>query len=325
MDETKIMLSVVVCSYNRSFLIKETLVSIFEQATNFTMEIIVSDDCSTDNTIQILEELREEHPTLRINVTPENYGLGGNWASAMKLVRGKYVAFLDDDDLWTDENRMQNMVSYLEEHPSIDIVYTDGYYFQKDMMKGRNIIWPRDRFPELHKIWRGEQPCISLDMMVVRTATLNKCICYDDYIRLRFPIQDWCTNVLLLFHKARFTFLDYPSVAVRQTARSLSRTVDYDKIVHKAQQEAVMNCYIDQLITGDNTISYGIDEQRMYQSLTNAAYQSGDWKRAKEFSTLSGGKTLRNRCSKTWVTFSLYRLFRAIRRNVSCQISHRNS
>ena len=115
MSENQIMLSVVVCTHNRAQLLKEALDSIFKQRVDFTMEVIVSDDCSTDNTVDMLEKIKSNHSILRINVTPENYGPGGNWASAMKLVRGKYVAFLDDDDLWTDEYRMQSMVMYLEE------------------------------------------------------------------------------------------------------------------------------------------------------------------------------------------------------------------
>ena len=310
MLETQIMLSTVVCTHNRATLLKEALDSIFKQRVDFPMEVIVSDDCSTDNTVAMLDEIKGEHPQLRINVTPENYGPGGNWASAMKLVQGKYVAFLDDDDFWTDEYRMQNMVIYLEEHPSVDVAYTNGYYINKNGKKRNPITWPREGFPDLHMMWRGEQPCISLDMMVVRTKVLNESVCYDDYIKLRFPTQDWNTNMLLLFHKAQFAFLENPSVAVRQSFGSMSGTVDYNRIEQKAQQETAMNCYIDQQITGDPTISYGIDERRLYRSLTNAAYLSGDWKRAKEYSRLSGDNTLRDRCCNAWITFTLYRLFK---------------
>ena len=310
MSENQIMLSVVVCTHNRAQLLKEALDSIFKQRVDFTMEVIVSDDCSTDNTVDMLEKIKSNHSILRINVTPENYGPGGNWASAMKLVRGKYVAFLDDDDLWTDEYRMQSMVMYLEENPSIDVVYTDGYYIKKNGKNDKPMTWPREEFPDLHKMWRGEQPCISLDMKVMRTEVLNKSVCYDDYIKLRFPTQDWNTNMLLLSHKARFAFLDNPSVSVRQSYGSMSRTVDYERIERKAQQETAMNCYIDQKITGDPTISYGVDRSRLYRSLTNAAYQSGDWKRAKEYSKQSGENALRDRCSRTWITFILYRLFK---------------
>lgn len=131
MEDKQIMLSVVVCTHNRAKLLREALGSIFRQRVDFTMEVIVSDDCSTDNTVSMLKELKENHSMLRINVTPENYGSGGNWASAMKLVQGKYVAFLDDNDLWSDENRMQTLVDCLEANPDIDVVYTDGFTFNK--------------------------------------------------------------------------------------------------------------------------------------------------------------------------------------------------
>lgn len=314
-NKDTIILSVIVCTHNRAKLLKETLSSIFNQRRDFAMEVIVSDDCSTDNTVVMLTQLRKKYPCLRINVTPENYGPAGNWASAMKLVRGKYVAFLDDDDLWTDANRMKILVDYLDTNPSVDVVYTDGYVFKENSKKKYLLQWPRENFPNLQKMWSGEQPCISLDMMVVRASVINKSVNYEDYIRLRFPTQDWNTNILLLFHAAQFAFIDQPSVAVRQSSESMSRTINYEKIEHKAQQEAIMNCYIDQQITGDSTISYGVDKQRLFQSLLNAAYQNGDWRLAKEYSEKTGMHSLRNRCCKTWITFNLYRLAKKLRTN----------
>lgn len=307
-DKDNIILSIIVCTHNRATLLKETLSSIFGQQTNFAMEVIVSDDCSTDNTVAMLNLLKKDYPFLRINVTLENYGAAGNWASAMKLVSGKFVAFLDDDDLWTDVNRMQILVDYLNTHPSVDVVYTDGYLFKEHSKKKYPMRWPREDFPNLQKMWQGSQPCISLDMMVVRTSLIKKSINYDDYIRFRFPAQDWITNVLLLFHSAQFAFIDQPSVAVRQSAGSLSRTINYKEIEYKAQQEAIMNCYVDQQITGNPTISYGVDKQRLFQSLLNAAYKNGDWRTAKEYSKKLWKHSLRISCSKTWITFNLYRL-----------------
>ena len=310
--EEQIILSVVVCTYNRSALLKESLASIFCQKTSFPMEVIVGDDHSNDNTITMLEEMQESNPSLHINITPENLGPGGNWASAMKLVRGKYVAFLDDDDLWSDDNRMQTLVDYLDANPSVDVVYTDGFTFS-ERGKEEPFLWPKDDFPNLKKMWRGEQPCISLDMMVVRSSVINKSVCYDDYIRLKLPTQDWNTNLLLLSHNARFSFVNHPSVAVRLNRGSLSRTADYDKIIQKAKLEAVMNSYIDQQITGDPTLSYDIDELRLYRSLLNAAYQNGDWHRAREYSKKSGEHTLRVKCCRFWVTFALFRLAKQCR------------
>ena len=74
-----------------------------------------------------------------------------------------------------------------------------------------------------------------------------------------------------------------------------------------------MNSYIDQQITGDHTLSYDIDEQRLYRSLLNAAYQNGDWHRAKEYSKKSGEHTIRVKCCRFWITFSLFRLAKQCR------------
>ena len=77
-------------------------------------------------------------------------GLGANWAKAAKSARGKYLAALDDDDLWTDPNRMQIMVDYLESHQDVNLLYTNCY---RENEKGHlKIIRYPDNFPDIHQL-----------------------------------------------------------------------------------------------------------------------------------------------------------------------------
>lgn len=302
------MLSVVVCTCNRLGLLKETLATVLEQKTDFDMEVIVSDDHSSDSTIQWLAEMAVHDDRLCVIFNPENLGIGANWASAMKRVRGKYVAFLDDDDLWTDTYRMQRMVEYLEHHPTVDVVYTDAFMFDPHSGKRRPVVYPHDGFPDLYRLWTGTQSCVSLDVCVIRTATINRCVNYDDYIRLHFPIQDWNTHILLS-RRARYAFIDYPSCEIRATPSSLSRMLDYDVMERKYRLESAMCTYLASCFSDDDHIVHEQrDERYMNHVLASVAFRRGDWHRAKRYSRLSGRHGLREWCSRTWISFHLFRI-----------------
>ena len=118
----KPLLSVCVITYNHGKYIKECLESIVQQTTNFDVEIIVGDDCSTDNTRQEIKSVSDNfpekfnllfHPN---NLGPENNPGSYNFFSVLKKARGKYIAICEGDDFWTDPQKLQTQVEYLESH-----------------------------------------------------------------------------------------------------------------------------------------------------------------------------------------------------------------
>ena len=93
------LVSVFCPSYNAERFIENTLLSILKQDyQNF--EIIVSDDCSTDNTVAIVRRIMEQFPDkIVLNVNSTNLGITDNCNVTLKLCRGKYLAFFAGDDL----------------------------------------------------------------------------------------------------------------------------------------------------------------------------------------------------------------------------------
>ena len=97
-------LSVIICTYNRAKLLPEALDSVLNQKTDFDFEVIVGDDASTDGTRELLSGYQKKFPQkIVLSLMEKNCGIGANWATALMKARGKYVAFLDDDDYWTDD------------------------------------------------------------------------------------------------------------------------------------------------------------------------------------------------------------------------------
>lgn len=117
-------LTVRVITYNQEAYIKQALDSILMQKANFPFEIIVSDDASTDTTQEILKLYQQKYPEI-IKVILHEKNLGGrkNLLSTLSLCTGKYVAFLDGDDYWIDEYKLQKQVDFLEASPEFNICF----------------------------------------------------------------------------------------------------------------------------------------------------------------------------------------------------------
>ena len=124
--ELNIFVSVIVCTYNQEQYIAQTLDSILMQQCDFDIEVLVGEDCGTDNTRRICEEYAQKYPQVRLLDRPHNMGKQRNFFDALCQARGKYVSMCDGDDYWQDELMLQKEVDYLESHPECVIVYHDS-------------------------------------------------------------------------------------------------------------------------------------------------------------------------------------------------------
>lgn len=100
MSSEFISVSVCIVTYNQENYIAECLESIVTQKTNFKFEIIVGEDCSTDNTRKIVQEYSDKYPNIIVPILYEkNVGPFENIKKVYSLARGKYIAHMDGDDL----------------------------------------------------------------------------------------------------------------------------------------------------------------------------------------------------------------------------------
>jgi glycosyltransferase involved in cell wall biosynthesis len=106
----KISISVAIAAFNGEKFILELLESIASQ-THKVDEIIVCDDCSTDNTIKILDTFKFKHTYLNIRIIVNRHRLGvsKNFSKAIKLSKGDLIFLADQDDIWHD-NKVQTML-----------------------------------------------------------------------------------------------------------------------------------------------------------------------------------------------------------------------
>jgi glycosyltransferase involved in cell wall biosynthesis len=115
-----VKLSVSVVTYQEVAYVGQALESVLAQRTDFPFEVVVGDDASTDGTRELLLELQRRWPDrLRLLLADANYGDRGltNFMATVDACRGEFVAFLDGDDHWTDPEKLQRQVEFLEAHP----------------------------------------------------------------------------------------------------------------------------------------------------------------------------------------------------------------
>lgn len=120
----KPLLSIVTITYNHESYIRKCIEGVLAQQVNFPIEFIIAEDCSTDGTLTICNEYAEKYPNLIKLITSENnVGAIANERRAMKVAKGKYIAFCEGDDYWTDPLKLQKQVDFLEEHPDYSVTF----------------------------------------------------------------------------------------------------------------------------------------------------------------------------------------------------------
>lgn len=97
------MISIAMATYNGEKYLREQLDSILAQTIQ-DFELIVCDDCSTDSTVQILNEYVEKDSRIKVFVNAKNLGFRKNFEKAIGLCKGEYIALSDQDDIWMTEH-----------------------------------------------------------------------------------------------------------------------------------------------------------------------------------------------------------------------------
>jgi glycosyltransferase involved in cell wall biosynthesis len=111
--------SVCIITYNQERYIKDCLEGVLMQITD-DYEIVIGDDCSTDNTSAICQEYQNKYPDLiKYYRREKNLGMIGNWIQTIKDCLGEYIALCEGDDYWTDPHKLQKQVDLLEANPNL--------------------------------------------------------------------------------------------------------------------------------------------------------------------------------------------------------------
>lgn len=119
------VVSVCMITYNHENYIKQSVLGVLNQITDYELEIIVVDDCSTDNTYELLKGLAQNNlGRLKVFKNEKNLGIIGNFIQAISKCTGEYIAICEGDDYWSDNNKIQSQVDILKASNTLSFVHT---------------------------------------------------------------------------------------------------------------------------------------------------------------------------------------------------------
>lgn len=225
--EQDFLYSVIIPVYN----VQEYLVHCVEsvqQQTDQNLEIILVDDGSTDRSCEICDNLSQKDKRIRV-IHQKNEGAAAARNNGINLAHGKYIAFLDSDDYWIDNDALKNIRKVILENSEPELILTGYEKFNLTTGK-RKIV----RIPTLPQARLYGQKCFLLQKRAYNNAPWAKVIRRDFLIRndLFFPTglksEDliWCRKVLTSVEKIKI--YSTPTV-MYQTEREGSCTTTFSQ------------------------------------------------------------------------------------------------
>lgn len=191
--DKEIMVSVICNAYNQEKYIAQTLESFVTQKTNFPFEVLVHDDASTDGTTQIIRSYAEKYPEIvKPYIQTEN-----QYSQHIPLTRkfqysrakGKYLAWCEGDDYWTDPFKLQKQVDALEQHPEIDICANCTAMIRDGKEQSRTPQCKENKIFTVEEVIRGGGSFVSTNSLMYRRSLLDSENDYTKLFNLDFVLQ----------------------------------------------------------------------------------------------------------------------------------------
>lgn len=170
MDETvksKPLVSIMMTSYNCADFIGKAIESVLNQ-TYPSWELIILDDASGDNTTSIVADYTKDDSRIIYSPAAQNLGITKNRNRGFAIAKGKYIAVLDSDDFWMDENKLEKQVNFLEKNPEYSLIGTNAvvvdtrgdkiteFKYETEDKKIRQKMLLRNQFTHSSIVWRRD-------------------------------------------------------------------------------------------------------------------------------------------------------------------------
>jgi glycosyltransferase involved in cell wall biosynthesis len=248
-------------TYNHENYIEQAIKSFLMQKCNFACELVISNDCSSDNTLSIAMKYAKENPEkIKLFNQEKNLGLIKNYNFLLEKATGKYIAILESDDYWIDSLKLQKQVDVLEKDTSCGFVYTSA-----------NIV---DKKDILLSCQQASKCGYIFSDMLRSHFMLAVTICFSrekfdlycniqDYIKYNFKTFDHPT-LLALSANSKVIALSDITAAHRVLDSSISNNSNYEKIVSFFDSiEEIENYVINKYGTGGLTKKQLLNSQYM--------------------------------------------------------------
>jgi len=199
------LVSVWITTYNHEAYISEALDNVLNQKVNFDYEIVLGEDCSTDSTRKIVKAYKQKYPDkIRLFLPDKNLGMLPMFKESYALCTGKYIAWLDGDDYWTDPNKLQKQVDFMEANPDYVMCFHKTTILKQILNTRNESSDPEHLLPDSTMT---SAEFLNLHNPVHSSSVLHRNILGrslpDDFYTI--PYSDWAFYFMLLQHgKAKY-------------------------------------------------------------------------------------------------------------------------
>lgn len=140
------LVSIFSLAYNHEAFIEKAIESWLMQRTTFKFEAVIGEDNSTDKTREIVFRYAEKYPDIiRVITSDTNIGMRANSQRTKDACRGKYIAFCEGDDYWTDPTKLQQQADFLEANSDFSMCFHDAIVLWDDKSAQPNYFVPKDQ------------------------------------------------------------------------------------------------------------------------------------------------------------------------------------
>lgn len=243
----EVTLSVVMTTYNHERYIAAAIESVLRQQTSFGIEIVIGEDCSTDRTLNIARDYESMYPeAIRIIRSEENVGMRRNYRRTIAAARGRYIALLDGDDLFTHRQKLQKQVELLEQHPDIGMCYTRSERIDEE---GHVTIYPEGECTTTFEAMLRRNPAENCTVVARRNLVERY---YEEVRPEEHP--EWLTDDLPMWlwfaANSRYTAIDCPMAMHRVLRESVSHSPEYRKKIAFVDSLADISLWYDERYNG---------------------------------------------------------------------------
>lgn len=244
-ESKKPLVSVCIITYNSSEFIVEALDSVFEQ-TYDNIELIVSDDCSQDNTVEICRQWMDEHAQRFVQTdvltVEKNTGVSANCNRAVRKGTGSYIKLFAGDDRLLP-NCISDNIDYVQNHNETDLLFSDMKLFGQGQ-SGDAISSPSVFFnhltPYQFKIWQLVYSLLPAPCCFMKRSAYTQLGGYDESIPMMEDKPFW---VKAIFAGLVIKYLPTPTVCYRVTPKSLSQSKTNSNYQKFADSRKTASCY----------------------------------------------------------------------------------
>ena len=311
----RILISVVIPSYNRADTVGQTIDSILAQEVDADMEIVIGDDCSTDNAREVLLAYKEKYPDIiRLIFHEQNVGLGANWATCVKACRGKYICNCDNDDYWHNPHKLQIQLDYMESHPESNICITNHRTHNRSTGEIREYKAYINRTVDIQQAMLASNEICNATIMY-RADFMKTHLDLDEFIKRHFTLQDWPTWVILTAYTDIDIIQESTATFGIETV-SITRPDSVERLAKRYKGDAEVCRYIGELFP--EKFPFDEEDWNRYISgrLIAKAFDVNDYNSVRTYikNRPTGLSPIKLFCAHTWMTFQLFRLMKKLKR-----------